>query len=426
MAFSSRRAVITGIGVVSPIGLDKTQFWESLRTGRAGIVKLTMLDTSEFPTRFGGAVQEFEGKNYLDKKDRKSLKMMSRTIQFAVAAAQLALTDSGVDKERLDRTRFGVEFGAGLIATDLDELAAAAQISASHNPGSVDLEKWGAEGLPNMQPLWMLKYLPNMLASHVSIMNDAQGPNNTITENEVASLLALTEATRIIERDLADFVLVGGADSRLNPLSLARHSLFMPLSRRNECPEKACRPFDRDRDGVVLGEGGAVFVLEALNHARRRGAHIYAEVVGAGAAFDRDRSGSGLARAIRAALKEAGVAPDEIDHVNAQGASATESDKWEARGLHEIFGAVARRVPVFAPTSYMGSLGAGGSIAEAVASVLGLEEGMLPATLNYETPDPDCPVFVAAGEPRPTRLAHVLKLSFTELGQCAAVVLRKG
>src|SRR5262249_28659144 len=192
--------------------------------------------------------------------------------------------------------RFAVEFGAGLIATELDELAAAARLAANCQPGHVDLEKWGEQGLPNIQPLWMLKYLPNMLACHVSILHNAQGPSNTITEGDVASLLAIGEAYRVLTRDAADFFLVGGGDSRINPLSLVRNCLFQPLSRRNDAPEKASRPFDRDRDGFVLGEGSTVLSLEELEHAKKRGARIYAEVVGFGSAFDPQRSGRALAR----------------------------------------------------------------------------------------------------------------------------------
>src|SRR5262249_32236289 len=206
--------------------------------------------------------------------------------------------------------RFAVEFGAGLIATELDELAAAARLAANCQPGHVDLEKWGEQGIPNIQPLWMLKYLPNMLACHVSILHNAQGPSNTITEGDVASLLALGEAYRILARGQADFFLVGGGESKLNPLSMTRQSLFLPLSRRNEEPESACRPFDRRRDGMVLGEGAGVFILEDLEHAKRRGSRIYAEVVGFGAAFDPERKGDGVARAVCAALNEAGIGPE--------------------------------------------------------------------------------------------------------------------
>jgi 3-oxoacyl-[acyl-carrier-protein] synthase II len=424
MRFSSRRAVLTGVGVVSPIGLDLASFWDSLRSCRSGIKPIQSFDTSGLPVRFGGEITGFEPNPYIPKKERKSVRIMARTIQLAVAAAQLAMTDSGVDRDQLDSTRFGVEFGAGLIASELPELGPAARVSCNCQPGSVDLGRWGQEGLEVMPPLWMLKYLPNMLACHVSILHNAQGPNNSITQTEVSSLLALGEACRIIRRNQADFFLVGGADSKINPLSLVRQSLFEHLSSRNEAPQEASRPFDRRRDGLVLGEGATVFVLEELEHARQRGARIYGEVVGFGASFDRDRSGPGLARAIRAALAEAQVNPGEIDHINAQGFSTVAEDAWEAGGIQEVFSRCDPPVPVFAAKSYFGNMGAGGGTTELAASLLALAHGTLPATLNYQHPDPACPVAVAAS-PRPVERRYVLKISFTEMGQCAAVVCRK-
>jgi 3-oxoacyl-[acyl-carrier-protein] synthase II len=425
MRSSSRRAVITGVGVVSPIGLDGASFWKALRDRRSGVKPIHSFDASGLPVRFGGEISGFDAKNYvLDKAGRKSLKVMARTIQLAVAAAQLALDDGRVDKARLDPTRFGVEFGAGLIASELEELGVASQVSANCQPGTVDLEKWGQEGLAAMPPLWMLKYLPNMLACHVSILHNAQGPSNSITQTDVSSLLALGEAFRIIGRNQADFFLVGGADSKINPLSMVRQSLFEPLSQRNDAPQAACRPFDRQRDGMVLGEGAGVFVVEDLEHARSRNARIYAELVGFGAAFDLDRDGSGLARAIRAALTEAAISPDQVDHINAQGFSTAAEDSWEALGIHGVFGACEPPVPVFAPKSYFGNLGAGSGTAELAASLLALEHGLLPATLNYEHPDPACPVAVAR-DPQAVTRKHVLKISFTEMGQCAALVCRK-
>jgi 3-oxoacyl-[acyl-carrier-protein] synthase II len=424
MRSSSRRAVITGIGVVSPLGPDRAAFWEALRAGKSGVRPITSFDPSGLPVRFAGEIVGFDAKNYVDKKERKSLKVMARAIQLGVAGAQLALDDGRVDKQKLDPARFGVEFGASLIATELPELGPAAQVSANCRPGVVDLEKWGQEGLGLMPPLWMLKYLPNMPACHISILHNAQGPNNTITQTDVSGILALGEACRILGRDQADFFLVGGADSKLNPLSLLRQALFEPLSRRNDAPEKASRPFDRERDGLVVGEGAGVFVVEELEHARRRGARIYAEVVGFGSSFDRDRSGPGLARALRAALADAGVAPDQIDHINAQGFSSVEADAWEAKAIREIFGACYPPVPVFAPKSYFGNLGAGSGTVELAASLLALAKGELPATLNYEQPDPACSVPVSAAA-RPVRREYVLKVSFTELGQCAAVVCKK-
>src|SRR5205807_5810571 len=183
---------------------------------------------------------------------------------LAVAAAQVAVDDARLDRSKIDPARFGVEFGAGLLATELEEIAPASVVSANCQPGAVDLEKWGEQGLASIPPTWMLKYLPNMLACHVSILHNAQGPSNTITESDVAGLLALGEAQRILQRDQADLFLVGGADSKMNPLSMVRQCLFEPISHRNDAPEKASRPFDRNRDGLVVGEGGGVLVLEEL------------------------------------------------------------------------------------------------------------------------------------------------------------------
>lgn len=425
MAASSRRVVLTGVGVLSPIGLELDSFWQALLGGRSGIKPFQSFDVSALPVRFGGEIPTFDAKKFVAKQDRRGLKLMARTIQLAVAAAQLAIDHSALDKQTIDPTRFGVEFGAGLIALELDELGPASKSSANCQPGSVDLEKWGEQGIPTIQPLWMLKYLPNMLACHVSILHNAQGPNNTITESDVAGLLALGEAYRVMGRDLADFFLVGGADSKINPLSMVRQCLFQPLSRRNDAPPKASRPFDKGRDGFVIGEGAGVIALEELEHARRRGARIYGELIGFGASFDRGRSGAGLARAIRAALHEAGIGPEDVDHVNAHGNSTVESDIMEARGLQEVFGACREPVPVFAAKSYFGNMGAASALTELTASLLAFQHGVVPATLNYEEPDPACPVAVVAAAPRPVTRPNFLKISFTDLGQCAAAVIRK-
>jgi 3-oxoacyl-[acyl-carrier-protein] synthase II len=341
---------------------------------------------------------------------------------MGVACAKLAFADTGIDRAKLDSTRFGVELGSSLIPTELDDIAAAAALCAAGAAGDVDMARWGTEGVREIQPLWMLKYLPNMVACHVSIFLDAQGPNNSITETDAAGLLALGEAARILRRDGADFFLVGAADSKINALSLVRQCLFAPLSRRNDAPAEACRPFDKGRDGWVIGEGAGVLAVEDLDHARRRGAKIYAELVGFGAAFDRGRTGAGVARAVRAALGQAGVGPDVIDHVNAHGQGTVDGDAWEARGLAEVFGGL--NTPVFAAKSYFGGLSAAGSPVELIASLLALRHGTLPATLNYTDPDPACPVAVGR-EPRPVTTPYALKVALTDRGQCAAAVVRK-
>ena len=417
---SPRRVVITGLGVLTPIGVGVDKYWESLRAGRTGIRRISAFDASTLPSPLAGEIPDFDAKQYIDKKERKNLRVMARAIQMAVAAAQLAIDDGRVDKSKLDPTRFGVEFGSGLLPSEPEELGVAAQVSS--NCQGVDMNRWGEQGLPVIPPLWMLKYLPNMLACHVSILHDAQGPSNSITESDVAGLLALGEAYRIIGRDQADFFLVGGSDSKVNPLSLVRQCLFQQLSLRSEAPEQACRPFDRRRDGMVIGEGAGVLVLEELEHARRRSARIYGEVVGFGASFDRARDGAGLARAVGSAMAEAGIGPEEVDHVNANGFSTLDADVWEAHGLQEVFGNC--RPAVLAAKSYFGSLGAASGTTELAASILGLKNGQVPATLNYQEPDPACPVTVTAA-PQPVKRPYVVKVSFTDMGQCAAVVCKK-
>jgi 3-oxoacyl-[acyl-carrier-protein] synthase II len=417
-----RRTVITGLGVVTPVGHGAAPFWEALCAGRSGVRPITSFDASALPARFGGEIRDFDPLAYVEKSQRKRLKVMARTIQFAVAAARLAADDAGLGAAPPDPERFGVVFGAGTIPGNLADVAPAARVSL--DGGRVDFRKWGSEGLPLIPPTWMLNHVPNMVACHVSILHDARGPCNTVTQTGVASLLALGEARRALRRGRADLFLAGGADTRINAISFVRQALFAPLSRRNEEPERACRPFDRRREGLVLGEGGAAFVLEELEHAKRRGTRIYAEVVGFGAAFDRDGSGDGIARAVGAALAEAGIDPEALDHVNAEGVSTPEDDAREARGLRAALGGAAESVPVFAAKSYFGHLGAGSGAAELAASLLSLRHGQLPATLNYEEPDPACPVAVSA-RPGEVRRPYFLKVGFTEAGQCAALVVRR-
>jgi len=418
---SQRRVVITGIGVVTSIGMDAAAFWDGLAQGRCGIQTIKAFDPTPLATRFAGEIVGFNPKNYLSKEGRKQIRVMARSIQLAVAAAQLALDDGKVDKEKLDPTRFGVDFGAGLIPSELTELGEASYLATGKHTHGVDQKIWGEKFREAIPPLWMLKYLPNMLACHVSILHNAQGPNNSITQSDVASLLAVGEATRILRRNQSDFFLAGGADSKLNPLSMTRQQMFGHLSKNNETPQKALKPFDRNRDGLVLGEGGGVFAMEDLEHARKRGAPIHGEIAGFGATFDRGLTGKGLARAIRIALEQAKISPADVDHVNPHGIGSVRLDAFEARGINEVFGT---SVPVWAVKPNIGNLSAGSGTTEMAASLLAMKHGTLPPTLNYETPDPACPVKVLT-KPRPITKPYFVKTGFTEMGQCAAVVCKK-
>lgn len=420
---SARRFVITGLGLMTPLGLDADTTWQGIRQGKSGVGPIRAYDPAGLPIRIAGELPGFVARNYGDKVYKRNLNKMARTLQIAAAIAYTAMEQGRVDRTKLDPTRFGVEFGSGLIAIELDDLAEASRLSTSADVKyHVDLDAWGEVGRPTIQPTFMLKYLPNFLACHVSMLLDAQGPNNSVTESDAASLLALGEALRILQRGDADFFLVGGAESKVNPLSLVRQSLIEHLSRRNEEPTRAHRPFDRDRDGFVLAEGGAVLVFETLDHAEKRGATIYGEVLGFGAAFDVRRDGAGLARAIHAALKEAGVRPDDIDHINAHGTATLAGDVMEAAGFHRAFG--ERVPPVVAYKGHLGNLGAGSNLTELALSLLAVREGFLPGTLNHETADPGCLLPVVTGPGRDIEKPTFLKVSYTNLGQCGAAVVR--
>lgn len=431
MATSSRRVVITGIGALTPIGSDLNTIWESLRDGRSGVGQIRAFDVSRLPTRIGAEVQDFLARKYFDRSDPrenaalKSLKMMARTIQLALVASKLAMKDAHAPPGSIEPSRFGLEFGATMISVEAEDLVAASRASSSGQIGEVNLRAWGKDGIPSIEPLWMLKFLPNMPACHVSILHDAQGPSNTITEGEVAGLMAIGEAVRILRRGQADFFLTGAADSKASLLSISRHTLFLPLTRRNEEPAKAVRPFDKHRDGTVIGEGTAVFAVETLEHAQKRGAPIRAEIVGFGSAFDVARDGAGMARAMRGALEQAGVSPREVDFVHAHGLGAVDLDEIEAKAIASFFGTGSDAPVVFATKGWTGYIGAASGPIELVFSLLALGHGQLPASLNCETPDPACPIHIHHAGLRPIRKPYLLKLGYTDMGQCAALVVRR-
>lgn len=424
MSRGQRRAVITGLGVLTPLGLDLDSFWGALRQGRSGIRRIQAFDPSLLPSQIGGEMDGFDARKYIDRKERKRLSIMPRAIQLAVAGAQLALTDAGLGPGKVEPTRFGVIFGAGTIPHDIIDLGPITRMCLDQVSGAIDMARWGREGLATIPPLWMLNHVPNMPACHVSILHDAQGPCNSITQTELGGLLSIGEALRMIQHDRGEVFLVGGGDSRVDLISLIRCSRFLTLSQRNDSPAQACRPFERRRDGQVLGEGAGVLVLEELEHARRRGARIYAEVVGFCSGFDRRKDGTGLARICQRALEEAGVTPAELDHINAHGASSVEGDIWEAQGLHQLQKGLASPVRVFAPRSYFGNTMVAAGGVELAASLLALQRGELPATLNYHEPDPYCPVTLTRSV-SPVVRDLVLKVNYSELGQCAAVVCRR-
>jgi 3-oxoacyl-[acyl-carrier-protein] synthase II len=422
MTTNSRRTVLTGLGVISPVGSGPATFWQSVLAGTPGVRTITHLDPTNLPSRMAGEVRDFVPKNLIEKSYRRTLNAMARTVEFGVIGCQLAMQDAGLGKGAVAPHRIGIEFASVMGATDLDDLGPASVVSVKPDRSGPNMAAWGADGLNLVPPLWMLKYLPNMPACHATIIYDIQGPSNTQIPGDTAGAVALGEAARILRRGAADVMLVGGSEAKVHPLSLSRFNLFAEFSRHNDDPEGAIRPFDRDRDGTCPGEGTAVFTLETLDHAKARGAKVYGEVVGVASGVDRGLAGPGLAKVIKNALSAAGIQPSDVDHVNAHGTGTTRGDAFEARGIAEVFG---RGVQVFAPLSRFGNLGAGSSLLELACSVLALQNGQLPGTLNHTHPDPACPVAVHTGSPRPVTKPYAVKLSYTDLGQCSAVVVKK-
>ena len=414
----AREVVISGVGVVSPIGIGRDAFWKSLREGRSGVRTLDFFNRDDFPVRFGAEVPHFDPKEYVT--PRKSLKVMSRHIQLAYISAQLACQDAGMAAGAVDPDRFGVIFGSEMIQSEPADLAEAYQ--ACMVDGRFEYSRWGAAAMSEMFPLWMLKYLPNMPACHIAIAQDARGPNNSILLSDVSSLLAVAEAMRTIERGRAEVMIAGGAGMRVYPMSWVFRDNG-DLSRRYDSPATASRPFDRDRDGMVYGEGSAAFILESRQHAEARGAKVLARVLSYASTFEPPRGemgeGKAIAASIRQALRAARLEASELGHVNANGLSTIDQDRIEAQAIREVLS----DVPVTAPKSFFGNLGAGTGRVEMAASVLGFASGEVPFTLNYEHADPRCPVQVIHSRPYRPQQQTALVLNQSTTGQSVAVVL---
>jgi len=412
--------VITGIGVVSPIGIGSDRFWNSMQEGRSGIAPIESFDTGDAPVRIGGEVHDFDPKQYI--RPRKSLKLMSRDAQFAVAASCMACEQARIEIGNVDPQRVGVVLGADRIRNRLEE--SEATFRACLDDGEFSFQHWGNRGLSEAYPLGLLRVLPNMLASHISILWDARGPNNTIHHNELSSLVAISEASHVIQRGHADIMLAGGSSARLEPLDWVRDCLTKDLSCRTDRPGEVSRPFDSERDGGVLGEGAAILVLERRDHAVARGAPILARIAGTALTFEPPGTngptgGEAIRRAIKTATHGAGLSLNDLGHVNANGLSTIVDDQVESQAYNQLL----PEVPVTAPKSYFGDLGAAGGAVELIASVIAVNRGLVPGTLNYDSPDPACPAHVFAGPPKFTNQDACVSVNRMPQGMAAAVVV---
>ncbi len=424
-----RRVVVTGIGVVSPNGIGRQQFAEAIVEGRSGVGPIESFDTTGQRVRIAGEVKNFDVAPYLGE-HRKNAKAMSRAVGFAVGAAALAMNDSGVEPGRLNPERVGVCMGTGITPVDLAELAGPLSRGLTAD-GRLDFGRYSVAQAESMYPLWLLRHLPNMAAAHISILHQAMGPNNTIVTACAAGTQAVGEAFRLIARGDADFMLAGGCDSRLDPLLLVAYTSMNAVSASTRPPAEVSRPFDGDRDGFVLGEGAAVLILESLMSARRRRAKIYAEVSGYGSSFDAfgltrpEPDGKGAALSMRSALREAKIAPAEVDYINAHGTSTRLNDMMETVAVKRVFGERARQIPMSSQKSMVGHLiGASGAL-EAAATALSLERGVIPPTINQEVPDPVCDLDYVPNTAREKRLRVAVSNSFGFGGQNASLVLKR-
>lgn len=432
---ASRRVVITGLGVICPLGLTVDALWQGLTSGQSAVGPLTDMPP-DFPVTFGGQARQFRGEiddfgiedPKMAKAVKKSLKLMCRECQFGVAAAQRAISHAGLAPGSHDPERVGIVFGCDYLLTDPTDLQAGIQQCAL--PDRFDFGRWGTEGMAKMPPLWLLKYLPNMPACHVAIYNDFRGPNNSLTHREASGNLAIGEAVRIILRGSADIVISGATGTRLHPIKrihvLQQEQVALVNGRE---PARVPRPFDLLRSGAVLGEGAGAVVLEELESALRRGATIYGEILGAGSSTVLDRNfvahrDTALANAMRMALRTAGFDPSRVGHVHAHGLSTRSGDIEESRAIREVFGSHADRLPVTAAKSYFGNLGAGSGVVEMIASVLALQHGHLFPVLNYEKPDPECPLRVATSTEVPSGETF-MNLSVTPQGQASCLLVRR-
>ncbi|GAB4141540.1 MAG: beta-ketoacyl-[acyl-carrier-protein] synthase family protein [Planctomycetaceae bacterium] len=398
--------------------------WESLREGRCGIGNITHFDVSNFPTRFAAEVKGYDLGKYVDNPER--FEHAGRNIHFAIGAAHQAMQDSGLIDGGVDPERLGVYLGAG--EGQQDFMIFMNMVAKAQQNGELDLEKFTTSGLELLNPQAELEQEPNMASGHLASLFNAQGPNLNCLTACAASSQAIGEATEIIRRGDADAMLSGGAHSMIHPFGVTGFNLLTALSTNNDNPTGASRPFDKNRDGFVLGEGAGMIVLEELERAKARGANIYGEILGYGSSADAYRitdihpEGRGAIACIKMALKDAGLNTNELDYVNAHGTSTLVNDKVETMAVKQALGADAANTPVSSIKSMMGHLIAAAGSVEAIACLLAIRDNILPPTMNYETPDPDCDLDYVPNEARPAEVQRALSNSFGFGGQNISLV----
>lgn len=408
----NRRVVVTGMGAVSPLGLGVDALWDGLIHGRSGVGPITRFDASAFSTRIAAEVKEFDPTDFMDRKDARR---MDRFAQFAVAGARMALQDAGIS-DNVDWERVGVLIGSGIGGIQTFE---------------EQCRNLFEKGPDRVSPFFVPMMIPDIASGQVSILTGAKAHNACTVTACASGSHSIGDAFRVIQHGQADVMITGGTEAAVSALSMAGFCAARTLSTRNDEPERASRPFDKDRDGFVLGEGAGILILEELEHAKARGARIYAELIGYASTGDAHHitapapQGEGARRAIQAALKDAGVDPSEVGYINAHGTSTEYNDKFETMAIKGVFGELAYSIPVSSTKSMTGHLlGAAGGV-EAIAVCKALSEEVIPPTINYETPDPECDLDYVPNKARRQRIEVAISNSFGFGGHNAVLVFRR-
>lgn len=410
---NKRRVVITGMGVISPIGIGKEAFFSSLKEGKSGVGLISRFNPEGLSTKIAAEVKDFEPIAYIDKKEAKR---MDRFTQFAVAASKMALEDAIMNHEEIDEDRMGVCLGSGI-----------GGIETFENQHKVMMEK----GVGRVSPFFIPMMISNIASGYISMTFNAKGPNMTVVTACASATNAIGEAYRMIERNDADIMITGGTEASITPLSIAGFCSMKALSERNDEPEKASRPFDKDRDGFVMGEGSGILILEELEHAQKRGARIYGEIVGYGSTADAYHitapapDGEGALKAMKKAMQDACINPEQIDYINAHGTSTELNDKYETMAIKKLLGQHAYKVSVSSTKSMTGHLlGAAGAV-EAIACLMTINEGIIPPTINYSKADENCDLDYVPNACKKASVNYVMSNSLGFGGHNASIILKK-
>jgi len=422
-----RRVVITGMGCVTPLGTDVESMWQAVCAGRSGVDYITLFDAESFPTKIAAEVRGWDISQAGE--DPEQWKHQGRHTHFAVGAAKQAMADAAFKPGDLDPRRFGVYTGSGEGRQDFERFTE--MMLAAMDGDRLDIARFIRKGLETLDPIVELEQEPSMPAAHLAAMFNAQGPNLNCLTACAASSQAVGEATDIIRRGEADVMLVGGTHSMIHPFGVTGFNLLTAVSTRNDEPTKASRPFDRLRDGFVLGEGAAMVVLEALEHAQARGAKIHGELIGYGTTADAFRitdthpEGRGAISCMKMALADAGLEPGKVDYINAHGTSTQVNDRVETLAVKQVFGEAAYRIPISSTKSMLGHLIAAAGATELIICLMAIRDNIVPPTTNYEYPDPDCDLDYVPNTARPHRCDVALSNSFGFGGQNISLVVRR-